>query len=91
MSSVASPRLVGMDDWAYKRGQKYGTILVDLERHRVTDLMSDRTTDTVAAWLKNQPSIEVTAVIVRAPMPKPHARERPRLNKWPPAGMYCRT
>jgi transposase len=32
---------------------------VDLEQHRVIDLLPDRTTDTVAAWLKNQPSIEV--------------------------------
>jgi transposase len=57
----ASPRVVGIDDWAYKRGQKYGTILVDLEQHRVLDLLPDRTTDTVAAWLKNQPSIEVVS------------------------------
>jgi transposase len=59
LSPVASPRVVGMDDWAYKRGQKYGTILVDLEQHRVLDLLPDRATDTVAAWLKNQPSVEV--------------------------------
>ena len=58
LSPVASPRVVGIDDWAYKRGQKYGTILVDLEQHRVLDLLPDRTTETVAAWLKNQPSIE---------------------------------
>lgn len=55
----ASPRVVGIDDWAYKRGQTYGTILVDLEQHQVLDLLPDRTTDTVATWLKNQPSIEV--------------------------------
>ncbi len=59
LTPVASPRVVGIDDWAYKRGQKYGTILVDLEQHRVLDLLPDRTTDTVATWLKNQPSIEV--------------------------------
>jgi transposase len=61
LSPVASPRVVGIDDWAYKRGQTYGTILVDLEQHRVIDLLPDRTTDTVAAWLKNQPSIEVVS------------------------------
>ena len=59
--SSVSPRVVGIDDWAYKRGQRYGTILVDLEQHRVIDLLPDRTTDTVASWLKNQPSLEVVS------------------------------
>lgn len=58
---VASPRVVGIDDWAYKRGQRYGTMIVDLERHKVIDLLPDRTTNTVAAWLKNQPSVEVVS------------------------------
>jgi transposase len=54
-----TPRVVGIDDWAYKRGQKYGTILVDLEQHRVIDLLPDRTTETVTAWLRKHPGIEV--------------------------------
>jgi transposase len=56
-----TPRIVGIDDWAYKRGQKYGTILVDLEQHRVLDLLPDRTTETVAACLKSYPKIEVVS------------------------------
>src|SRR3954452_7999986 len=59
--SSSSPRVVGIDDWAYKRGQRYGTILVDLERHCVVDLLPDRTTDTVAAWFKKQPKVEVVS------------------------------
>jgi transposase len=55
----ASPRVVGIDDWAYKRGQTYGIILVDLEQHRVIDLLPDRTTETVAACLNTYPDIEV--------------------------------
>ncbi|MCB8985917.1 MAG: transposase [Ardenticatenaceae bacterium] len=37
----------------------YGTILVDLERHRVVDLLEDRTSATLASWLKKEPAIEV--------------------------------
>jgi Transposase len=54
-------RVVGVDDWAWKRGQNYRTILVDLERHRVVDLLPDREAATVADWLKHHEGIEVVA------------------------------
>ena len=53
------PRVVGIDDWAWRKGQRYGTIVVDLERSDVIDLLPDRDADTVAAWLKARPGIEV--------------------------------
>jgi DNA-binding NarL/FixJ family response regulator len=52
-------RVVGIDDWAWRKGQCYGTIVVDLERSDVIDLLPDREADTVAAWLKAHPGIEV--------------------------------
>ncbi len=55
------PRVVGIDDWAWRRGDRYGTIIVDLERHRVVDLLSDRDPETVMAWLQQQPQIEIIA------------------------------
>lgn len=58
-SSVASPRVLGVDDWAWRQGQRYGTILVDLERHRVIDLLPDREQPTLVAWLKAHPGIEI--------------------------------
>lgn len=55
------PTVIGIDDWAKRRGQSYGTIIVDLERHRVIDLLPDREPSTVAAWLREHPSIRIVA------------------------------
>ena len=55
------PRVVGIDDWAWRRGTRYGTIVCDLERNRVIDLLPDRKADTVADWLRRNPGIEMVA------------------------------
>ena len=54
-----SPRVIGVDDWAFKRGRNYGTIIVNLETHRVIDLLPDRTGETLTIWLQNHPTIEL--------------------------------
>jgi len=55
------PDAVGIDDWAFRRGHRYGTILVDLDRHEVIDLLEDREAGSVAAWLKRHPEIRIVA------------------------------
>ena len=55
------PRVVGIDDWAWRKGQRYGTIVVDLERSDVIDVLPDRDADTVAAWLTAHPGVEVVS------------------------------
>ena len=54
-SLLVSVRVLGVDDWAWKKGQRYGTILCDLERRRVIDLLAARSTVSFCSWLKSHP------------------------------------
>jgi transposase len=56
-----SPRVVGIDDWAIRKGQRYGSILVDLERHRPIDLLPEHASAPIATWFEDHPTIEVVA------------------------------
>jgi transposase len=56
---LKTPRVLGVDDWAMRKGINYGTILVDVEHGCVIDLLPDRQADTVADWLKTHPGVEI--------------------------------
>src|SRR5260370_5172766 len=60
----ADPALVraaGIDDWAWRKGMTYGTVIVDLERRRVVDLLPDRSAASTPKWLKGHPEVEVVS------------------------------
>jgi len=52
-------RVLGIDDFSMRRGDCYGTILVNMETHRPLDLLPDRTADAVIPWLESHPEIEI--------------------------------
>ncbi|MFF4121113.1 ISL3 family transposase [Streptomyces sp. NPDC001714] len=54
-----APRVLGVDEFAFRKGCIYGTVLVDVEAGRVVDVLPDRTSDTFAAWLAEHPGAEI--------------------------------
>jgi transposase len=61
LPTAVPARVVGLDDWAWCKGQRYGTICVDLEGRRPVDLLPDRTVNSVATWLQSMPSVEIVS------------------------------
>ena len=61
MPDASAPTNVGVDDWAMRKGCSYGTIVLNLDRHCVVDLLTDRTAATLAGWLLQRPGIKVMA------------------------------
>jgi transposase len=61
LPAVSSPRVVGIDDWSWKRRLRYGTLLCDLERNRPIDVLADREVTTVSAWFENHPTVEIVS------------------------------
>jgi transposase len=61
MPSAQAPRVLGIDDWAWRKGRRYGTILCDLERGKVVDLLPDRSAASTAHWLRTHPGAEIVS------------------------------
>jgi transposase len=59
--SFPAPTIIGIDDWAWRRNQRYGTLICDLERRKTIALLPDRERATAEAWLMRQPQIGIVA------------------------------
>ena len=59
--SFPPPAIIGIDDWAWRRNHRYGTLICDLERRKTIALLPDREPATAEAWLTGQPQITVVA------------------------------
>jgi transposase len=53
--------VIGVDDWAFKKGKSYGTIIVDLIEEKVIDLLPDREAATLTAWLEKHPEVNIVS------------------------------
>ena len=60
-SGNSAVHVAGIDDWAWRKGSNYGTIIVDLERRQVVDVLADRSAATTANWFKDHPDVEVVS------------------------------
>ena len=60
-SLASSVRVAGVDDWAGRKGHKYGTIIVDLERRAVVDVLADRSAATMTNWFRDHPNVDVVS------------------------------
>ena len=84
-------RVLGVDDFAFRRGARYGTILVDLERHRVADLLPERSQESLVVWLGRHPGVETAARDRSNIYREALAKGAPTRRKSPTAGTCCTT
>ena len=59
LPEIGQVRVVGVDDWSWRRGKRFGSILVNLETHKIVDLLSDREAESVRQWLAAHPQVDV--------------------------------
>ncbi len=59
VGAIVGGRILGIDDWAFAKRKRYGALVVDLEEHRVVDLLPDRLAGTVSEWMQKHAEVEI--------------------------------
>ncbi len=86
-----TPRVLGVDDFAFRKASTFGTILVDLERRCAVDLLPDREAATLRAGSASIPASRSSAATGPRPTPGRRTRPHPMRSRWPIAGTCWRT
>jgi transposase len=81
----ATVQVVGIDDWSWRKGSSYGTIMVDLERREVVDVLSERSAEATARWLSSTRKSRSSSGIAAASMLRESAWGRLRRGRSPTA------
>jgi transposase len=61
LPEVGQVEVLGIDDWSYRRGKRYGSIIVDLQTHKIIDLLPERSVVSVVAWLETHPEVGIVS------------------------------
>jgi transposase len=86
------PRILGVDDWSIRRGRTYATILVDLQRHRIVEVLPDREAETLQAWLLAHPGVDLISRERAGTYAQGARKGAPQARTaWPTAFIYSST
>jgi transposase len=88
--SERKTRVAGVDDWAWRKGSTYGTIIVDLEQREVVDLFPERAAGMTADWFKKHPGVEIVSRDRCGSFSQGHKKARRRRGKSPTVFISCR-
>ena len=61
LPAIGQVHIIGVDDWSWRRGKRFGSILVNLETHKIVDLLVDREAESVRQWLAAHPEVDVVS------------------------------
>src|SRR5712692_7372570 len=61
LPTLGQVHIIGVDDWSWRRGKRFGSILVNLETHKIVDLLADREAESVRQWLAAHPEVDVVS------------------------------